>query len=141
MSPHCFGFAPRDPNSLYLGSESGRLYHAKLHAYVAIIFIAYHITTSFEFSDSGIQSCIRAHAGPITSISFQRVSMGMGKGSGNGASTTKEVSSLFLTSSFDWTVKLWSTESQAPIMTFESCNDYVHAVQWYARSSFLPDDV
>lgn len=48
-----------------------------------------------------------------------------------------EISDLVLSSSLDWTVKLWSpkviSEQNAcgrPLMTFESSQEYIYDVQW-----------
>lgn len=38
---------------------------------------------------------------------------------------------MVLTSSFDWTVKLWSPKFKTePLITFESSDDYVYDVSW-----------
>ncbi|VDP97143.1 unnamed protein product, partial [Trichobilharzia regenti] len=39
-------------------------------------------------------------------------------------------SSFFLTASFDWTVRLWSTRENKPIYTFDDYSDYVYDVSW-----------
>ncbi|KAH8862907.1 Cytoplasmic dynein 1 intermediate chain 2 [Schistosoma japonicum] len=39
-------------------------------------------------------------------------------------------SSLFLTASLDWTVRLWSTREHKPIHTFDDYSDYVYDVCW-----------
>ena len=41
------------------------------------------------------------------------------------------MSGLVLSSSFDWTVKLWSPKFKTkPLITFESSDDYVYDVCW-----------
>ena len=37
---------------------------------------------------------------------------------------------LFLTSSMDWTVKLWSLKENRPLYSFEDNGDYVYDVAW-----------
>jgi dynein intermediate chain len=37
---------------------------------------------------------------------------------------------LFLTCSYDWTVRLWSSRATHPLFTFEGAKDYVYDVQW-----------
>ena len=37
---------------------------------------------------------------------------------------------LFLTSSFDWTVRLWHARRKEPLKVFESSQEYVFDVQW-----------
>uniref|UniRef100_A0AAR2IY87 Dynein cytoplasmic 1 intermediate chain 1 n=1 Tax=Pygocentrus nattereri TaxID=42514 RepID=A0AAR2IY87_PYGNA len=41
-----------------------------------------------------------------------------------------DFSHLFTTSSFDWTVKLWSTKHNKPLYSFEDNADYVYDVMW-----------
>ncbi|TNN28504.1 Cytoplasmic dynein 1 intermediate chain 2 [Liparis tanakae] len=41
-----------------------------------------------------------------------------------------DFSHLFVTSSFDWTVKLWSTKNNKPLYSFEDNSDYVYDVMW-----------
>ena len=50
------------------------------------------------------------------------------------------MSDLILTSSLDWTVKLWSPKavseletSGKPLMTFESSQEYIYDVQWSSK--------
>jgi dynein intermediate chain, cytosolic len=52
-----------------------------------------------------------------------------------------DFSDLFLTSSVDWTVKLWRAKSKssttvqnvAPIYSFEEADDYVYDVKWHPQ--------
>lgn len=37
---------------------------------------------------------------------------------------------LFLTSSIDWTIKLWSLKENRPLYSFEDNGDYVYDVAW-----------
>merc|ERR1712154_652897 len=57
-----------------------------------------------------------AHFGPITALSFHP-----GQGVAGG---------LYLTSSFDWTVKLWHTSSSRAVSLFSNMQDYVYDVAW-----------
>jgi len=41
-----------------------------------------------------------------------------------------DFSHLFVTSSFDWTVKLWTTKHNKPLYSFEDNADYVYDVMW-----------
>ena len=41
------------------------------------------------------------------------------------------MSDMLLSSSMDWTVKLWMPKSRtSPVMTFESAQEYVYDAQW-----------
>ncbi|KAB0373921.1 hypothetical protein FD755_014177 [Muntiacus reevesi] len=41
-----------------------------------------------------------------------------------------DFSHLFVTSSFDWTVKLWTTKNNKPLYSFKDNSDYVSDVMW-----------
>ena len=41
-----------------------------------------------------------------------------------------EFSPYFLTSSFDWTVKLWNMKENRALHSFEDNSDYVYDVKW-----------
>lgn len=66
---------------------------------------------------------MQGHNAPITNLNMHP-----------GASQNEkfpEMSELLLTSSMDWTVKLWSPkERSTALFTFESSQEYVYDVQW-----------
>ena len=41
-----------------------------------------------------------------------------------------DFSHLFLSSSMDWTVKLWSSKESRPLYSFEDSGDYVMDCSW-----------
>lgn len=59
------------------------------------------------------------HDGPISGISIN-----------NPSSEYQALSGLILTSSYDWTVKLWSPEGKDSLRTFEHSEDYIYDVDW-----------
>ena len=59
-----------------------------------------------------------AHHGPITGIDC------------HGVSGPVDLTSYFLTSSIDWTVKLWSLRDSRPLLSLEDNSDYVCDVRW-----------
>jgi len=68
-------------------------------------------------SKGGVHSRSEAHFGPVTSMAFHK-----------GSASTAD---LFLTSSMDWTVKLWSNRSmEKPMKVFEHSQDYVFDAKW-----------
>ncbi|XP_028835721.1 cytoplasmic dynein 1 intermediate chain 1 isoform X5 [Denticeps clupeoides] len=77
----CMAFPAGDVNNFVVGSEEGTVYTASRHG-----------------SKAGIGEMFEGHQGPVTGISCHN-SVG-----------PIDFSHLFTTSSFDWTVKLWSTK-------------------------------
>ncbi|KAG9509616.1 Cytoplasmic dynein 1 intermediate chain 2 [Fragariocoptes setiger] len=97
----CMSFHADDYNNFIVGSEEGVVYSACRHG-----------------SKTGILSGFESHQGPVTSIDYHP----------NAARTS--FSHLFLTSSIDWTVKLWSNKLHRPIYSFENNCDYLYDVRW-----------
>uniref|UniRef100_A0A4W4H1B6 Dynein, cytoplasmic 1, intermediate chain 2a n=1 Tax=Electrophorus electricus TaxID=8005 RepID=A0A4W4H1B6_ELEEL len=90
-----------DVNNFVVGSEDGSVYTACRHG-----------------SKAGISEVFEGHHGPVTGIHCHT------------AAGPVDFSHLFLTSSFDWTVKLWSTKNNKPLYSFEDNSDYVYDVMW-----------
>uniref|UniRef100_A0A6Q2XJM9 Dynein cytoplasmic 1 intermediate chain 1 n=1 Tax=Esox lucius TaxID=8010 RepID=A0A6Q2XJM9_ESOLU len=94
-------FPAGDVNNYVVGSEEGTVYSASRHG-----------------SKAGIAEMFEGHQGPVTGISCHN------------AVGTVDLSHLFITSSFDWTVKLWTTKHCKPLYSFEDNADYVYDVSW-----------
>ncbi|XP_056105642.1 cytoplasmic dynein 1 intermediate chain 1 isoform X1 [Rhinichthys klamathensis goyatoka] len=94
-------FPTGDVNNYIVGSEEGTVYTASRHG-----------------SKAGICEMFEGHQGPVTGISC------------HSAVGPADFSHLFVTSSFDWTVKLWSTKQNKPLYSFEDNADYVYDVMW-----------
>ncbi|EGG21460.1 cytoplasmic dynein intermediate chain [Cavenderia fasciculata] len=95
-------FQETEMNAFFVGSEDGSIYQAHRHG-----------------SKTGISDRYKGHHGPITSIDFHpsRGSIDFGN--------------LFLSSSTDWTTRLWSTnKTEAPVYSFEDYVDYVYDARW-----------
>ncbi|TSM68887.1 Cytoplasmic dynein 1 intermediate chain 2 [Bagarius yarrelli] len=90
-----------DVNNFVVGSEDGTVYTSCRHG-----------------SKAGISEMFEGHHGPVTGIHCHT------------AAGAVDFSHLFLTSSFDWTVKLWSTKNNKPLYSFEDNSDYVYDVMW-----------
>uniref|UniRef100_A0A672SD74 Cytoplasmic dynein 1 intermediate chain 2-like n=1 Tax=Sinocyclocheilus grahami TaxID=75366 RepID=A0A672SD74_SINGR len=90
-----------DVNNFVVGSEDGSVYTACRHG-----------------SRAGISEMFEGHHGPITGIHCHT------------AAGPVDFTHLFLTASFDWTVKLWSTKNNKPLYSFEDNSDYVYDVMW-----------
>lgn len=69
-------------------------------------------------SRAGLTETYEGHQGPVTGISAHTVQGGI------------DFSHLFLTSSLDWTIKLWSLKENKPLYSFEHNGDYVYDVAW-----------
>ncbi|XP_077124244.1 cytoplasmic dynein 1 intermediate chain 1 isoform X4 [Ranitomeya variabilis] len=94
-------FPTGDVNNFVVGSEEGTVYAACRHG-----------------SKAGISEVFEGHQGPITGLNC------------HSAVGAIDFSHLFLTSSFDWTVKLWTTKHNKPLYSFEDNADYVYDVMW-----------
>ncbi|XP_005628583.1 cytoplasmic dynein 1 intermediate chain 1 isoform X1 [Canis lupus baileyi] len=118
-------FPTGDVNNFVVGSEEGTVYTACRHG-----------------SKAGIGEVFEGHQGPVTGINCH---MAVGP---------IDFSHLFVTSSFDWTVKLWTTkflirlarrpeaaaappslpglclQHNKPLYSFEDNADYVYDVMW-----------
>ncbi|EDO49079.1 predicted protein [Nematostella vectensis] len=97
----CMSFLAGDVNNFVVGSEEGTVYTACRHG-----------------SKAGISDVFEGHYGPVTGIDT------------HSASGPIDFSHLFLTSSFDWTLKLWSHKSPRPYYSFEDNGDYIYDVKW-----------
>ncbi|GIX92649.1 cytoplasmic dynein 1 intermediate chain [Caerostris darwini] len=97
----CMAFPNDEFNNFVVGSEDGIVYSACRHD-----------------SKSGIIESFESHQGPITAISTHK------------SRGPVDFPDLFLTSSFDWTIKLWSLRKSQPLYSFEHNSDYVFDVSW-----------
>ncbi|XP_071055684.1 cytoplasmic dynein 1 intermediate chain isoform X5 [Onthophagus taurus] len=97
----CLDFPHSDVNNFVVGCEDGAAYAACRHG-----------------AKAGITEAYEGHRGPIAGLSVNAVQGGI------------DFSYMFLTSSFDWTVKLWSLRDNKPIYSFEDNGDYVLDVAW-----------
>lgn len=79
----CLDFPHSDVNNFVVGSEEGAAYSACRHG-----------------AKAGITDTYDGHQGPITGISVNGVQGGI------------DFSHMFLTSSIDWTIKLWSLKAK-----------------------------
>ena len=89
-------------NNFVVGSEDGVAYAGARHGAKA--------------GASG--DVFEAHHGPITGIDCHNVSGSV------------DLTTYFLTSSIDWTVKLWNLRDSRPLLSLEDNSDYVCDVGW-----------
>nr|CAG4636903.1 EOG090X03UT [Ceriodaphnia reticulata]SVE72855.1 EOG090X03UT [Ceriodaphnia reticulata] len=90
-----------DINNFIVGSEEGTIYSAGRHG-----------------PRAGIIDTYEGHQGPIRGMDCHN------------SQGPIDFSHLFLTSSVDWTVKLWSLKENKPLYSFEDNGDYVYDVAW-----------
>uniref|UniRef100_H2YZR1 Uncharacterized protein n=1 Tax=Ciona savignyi TaxID=51511 RepID=H2YZR1_CIOSA len=96
-------FQLNNVNNFAIGAEDGSLYTACRHG-----------------SKTGINELYEGHSGPVSGIDFHR------------SSGQLDFSHLLLTSSFDWTIKLWSLKSgsRTCLHSFQDHSDCVYDVAW-----------
>ncbi|CAO3658598.1 unnamed protein product [Umbelopsis vinacea] len=116
VSVTCSGFPDNETTSFWVGTEEGNVYQANRYDRAG--------------SKAGINQydTYKSHAGAITGLNFHPLSGPV------------DFSDLFLTSSVDWTVKLWRAKSISktstqpttilPLNTFEQADDHVYDVKW-----------
>jgi len=102
----CITFPHEEANNFFTGVEDGTIYSAQVHANQA---------------NENVVETFTGHQAPITSLSvmpyFQDLST--------------DASNLLLSSSYDWTVKLWSPKFRnESIWSFEAAEDYIYDVAW-----------
>ncbi|KAL1405096.1 hypothetical protein Q8F55_008719 [Vanrija albida] len=125
VSITCLDFAENETATFWVGTEEGSVYQVNRFDRAA--------------AKAGLNSedIYRGHAGPVTGIHFHP------------SAGPIDFSDLFLTSSVDWTVKLWRTKAGGskaaaaattspsqpagipPIHSFEEADDYVFDVKWH----------
>ncbi|KAF2077528.1 hypothetical protein CYY_001146 [Polysphondylium violaceum] len=94
-------FPENELSQFYIGTEEGVVCQASRHGSKIVMNERY-----------------KGHFGPITSVDLH-------PSKGN-----VDFSQYFISSSTDWTVKLWSTKKEAPIYSFEDYVDYVYDARW-----------
>jgi len=97
-------FPESEVNEFYVGSEEGTIYQCFRHG-----------------AKSGVNDRFEAHKGPITSTDFH-------PSAGN-----INFSHLFLSTSTDWTCKLWNSKIQSSnklVYSFEDASDYIYDAKW-----------
>jgi len=102
VSVTTLAFPGDSTNNFILGSEDGVIYSGQRHGN----------------KKAGISEVYERHFGPLTGLDCHR------------SSSKMDFSHLFLTSSFDWTVKLWSSKKFTPLYSFENAGDYIMDVGW-----------
>ena len=100
-------FGHGETNSFYVGAETGTLYDVEMHG-----------------SQPGVQQSYDAHFALVSSMQFHPQTDVRGS-----------ASDILLTSSFDWTLKLWNLKrgrdkANQPLHTFTASSDYIFDAKW-----------
>ena len=102
---HCMDFTDGEQETFYVGSEDFNIYQCNIK------------------SETLVQRALKSHNAPITSV---HVHPGSSQSERHG-----DMSELLLSSSMDWTVKIWSPNTRLqPLFSFESSQEYVYDAQW-----------
>ena len=125
VSITCLDFPDNEMATFWVGTEEGSVYQAH----------RYDRASAKAGLNSSPDDIYRGHSGPVTGIDTHP------------ASGSIDFSDLFLTSSVDWTVKLWRgkittaatkitdkgafSNGVAPLHSFEESDDYVFDVKWH----------
>ncbi|ETO35694.1 dynein cytoplasmic 1 intermediate chain 2-like protein [Reticulomyxa filosa] len=104
----CFSFPLKDSKAVILGCDEGHLYKCD------ILLQNKELPVDHKIDE--------AHFGPITNVEFHPPAKKAGR----------HMDMLFLTSSYDWTVKLWHLGKNKPseVALFRDMQDYVYDVKW-----------
>lgn len=104
----CIGFADGENNSFLGGTDNGSIFAAQIHG-----------------SKAGTVATYQGHTAPVTALHWHPSSLNDEQG---------DYSDLVLSSSFDWTVKLWNPKSRAtPLHSFEAALDNCLDIEWHPR--------
>ncbi|KAJ1963792.1 hypothetical protein IWQ62_003108 [Dispira parvispora] len=118
VSPTAMGFPDGETATFWVGTEEGHVYQANRHDRAG--------------SKAGLNTAevYRGHSGPVTSLHFHP------------SCGPVDCTDLFLTSSVDWTVKLWRAKATSKasslahqqrstlLHSFETADDYVYDAKW-----------
>ena len=125
VSITCFDFPDDEASTFWIGTEEGGIHQA--HRY----------DRAGSKAGLNLKDSYQSHAGPVTSLDFHPLRGPV------------DFSDLFLTTSVDWTVKLWRARSTgksatalastasgitrtiSPLMTFEESDDHVYDAKWH----------
>ncbi len=116
-------FPDNETTAFWVGTEEGNVYQANRYDRAG--------------AKAGLNQydVYKGHAGPVMGLHFHPLVGSV------------DFSDLFLTSSVDWTVKLWRSKSLAkpstgpnvvsPLYSFDEADDYVYDVKWHPQHPAL----
>ncbi|CBZ56413.1 putative dynein intermediate chain [Neospora caninum Liverpool] len=115
----CIAFAENEVNSLVLGTEDGALLQANIHG-----------------NKPGVTEAHDSHNGAVTSLRFHPAAAEPGQRDYTGKLSSDY---LLLSTSVDWTVKLWSAKRSfaKPLKTFDNYEVYIYDAAWHPTNPAL----
>jgi len=106
-------FPAMETNTVYAGAEDGTVAQVHIHG-----------------SKTGVTELYDGHAGPVTSLDMHPNCQD--EFLQNAQSSSSLFDSLMLSSSFDWSVKMWDLKKHTtPLLSLDSFEDYVLDVKWH----------
>lgn len=119
VSIMCLDCSPGDPSMFVVGTEEGSVYRAHRHDRAGVK------------AGLDIEVVDRHHSGPVTSLDIHP------------STGSIDFSDIFLTTSVDWTIKLWRNQiTDKPsahnmptraLHSFEGADDYVFDARWHPQ--------
>ncbi|ETO35122.1 dynein intermediate chain, cytosolic [Reticulomyxa filosa] len=82
-----------------------------------------------------VRAEIRGHQAPITNIQYNPIFGNplRKRNKEHSKMTSIETGDVFLTSSYDWSLKLWHAKYNEPLAVFRKHDDYIYDCQWSTR--------
>lgn len=102
---HCVDFPEGETDKFFVGAEDFNIYQCNLHSE----------------TKNHVEKLLQGHRAAITAL---HVHPGVGQSDRHG-----EMSDLILSSSMDWSIKLWNPKDRStPLYSFEATQEYVYDV-------------
>jgi len=119
----CLAFEEGQVNQFYVGTEEGAIYHGARHGSTRGLTERFRRAPvdrkDLDQEGPAVDSQFVGHYAPITGMDF------------HSPEGSVDLSSHFLTSSLDWSVKMWSKRTtERPLRTFQYGSAPVYDVKW-----------
>ncbi|KAL3320689.1 Cytoplasmic dynein 1 intermediate chain 2 [Cichlidogyrus casuarinus] len=128
ISPTCMSFFANDVNNFALGADNNCAYTEQRHSRVervigSVDLLVLNMLVFISRSggvrhDANRQLAYEGHSSPISSIHCHP------------SPGEVNFSNLFLTTSLDWTTRLWSVKERRPLYSFGECFECVYDAKW-----------
>ena len=105
----CMQFQPGEVNNFWVGSDNGSIYAGERQG----------------ANPPGIVAKYDGHTAPVTALDFRGHSLG------------HEFSDLYISTSMDWSLRLWSTKQARSIAVLEDATEAAYDVKWHPTNVAL----